>query len=195
MILHSEITASNDNLPAEEWRQVPSIPEIEASSHGRIRRKPHISIMPHGGTRTYESRPTFGEIRSSSKGARHLYFGTIYRGIGNVKVHFAVCEAFHGPNPDKEKGVRHLNENGLDNRPGNLIWASQKVNLNDPVFIKYLRRRVSPKARTNMTKQEKRAGIYDSILDVAQMRQTLYASRAAANDNDAESGLIDAEKA
>lgn len=176
------VIADNDNLPEEEWRQVPSIPDLEASSHGRVRRKPHIGIMPHGGTRIYKSEPRFGQITSASKGARHLYFNMVYYGIGNVKVHFAVCEAFHGPNPDGKKGVRHLNENGLDNRPVNLRWSSQKINLNDPVFKQYLKRRVSPKARTGMTKEEKRAGIYDSILDIANMRQAIYAARAA-NDN------------
>lgn len=176
------VIADNDNLPPEEWRQVPSLPEIEASSHGRIRRKPHIGTMPYGGTRLYKSKPKFGSITSASKDARHLFFNVYYHGIGNVKVHFAVCEAFHGPSPDGKKGVRHLNENGLDNRPGNLRWSSQKVNLNDPVFKNYLRRRMSPFARTGMSKQEKRAGVYDSILDVAQMRQKIYASRAG-NDN------------
>jgi len=172
----------NDNLPIEEWRQVPSLPDIEASSHGRIRRKPHVGVMPHGGLRMYQAEPRFGCVTQSMSDARSLHFGVYYRGIGNIKVHFAVCEAFHGPNPDKKKGVRHLNENGLDNRPNNLRWASQKVNLNDPVFKKYQSRRVSPKAKTGMTKQEKRAGVYDSILDIAEMRQRIYVARAA-NDN------------
>lgn len=176
------VNADNDNLPEEEWRQVPSIPDLEASSHGRVRRKPHIGTMPHGGARLYQSKPRFGQITQASKDARHLYFGVVYHGIGNVKVHFAVCEAFHGVNPDGKKGVRHLNENGLDNRPGNLCWASQKINLNDPVFKDYQRKRVSPLARTAMTKKEKRAGIYDSIKDIGEMRQAIYAARSA-NDN------------
>ena len=172
----------NYNLQIEEWRQVPSIPDVEASSHGRIRRKPHIGIMPHGGTRLYKSEPRFGQITQSTKDARHLYFGMLYYGIGNIKVHFAVCEAFHGPSPDGRRRVRHLNENGLDNRPSNLMWASQKVNLNDPDIKWFHHNRVSPWAKTTMTKQEKRAGIYDSILDIAQMRQAIYLARAA-NDN------------
>lgn len=185
------VDASNDNLPPEEWRVVPSYPEIEASTHGRIRRKPYYGVMPHGVMRIYHSSPRFGAITSSSTDARHLYFNVAYRGIGNVKVHFAVCEAFHGRNPDGRNGVRHLNENGLDNRPSNLRWSSQKINLNDPAFKKYQRRRVSPKARTKMTKQEKRAGIYDSILDIAQMRQRIYKLQAA-NDNNPSSASIEA---
>ncbi len=138
--------------------------------------------MPHGGQRLYKAEPRFGCITQSSKDARSLHFAIYYRGIGNIKIHFAVCEAFHGVNPDGKKGVRHLNEDGLNNRPENLRWASQKVNLNDPDIKWYHRNRVSPWAKTTMTKKEKRAGIYDSILDIAQMRQAIYAERAA-NDN------------
>jgi len=176
------VIIDNDNLPVEEWRQVPSILEVEASSHGRIRRKPHTGIMPHGGTREYKSEPRFGSITSASKDARHLYFNVLYRGIGNVKVHFAVCEAFHGTNPDGSSGVRHLNENGLDNRPTNLRWDSQKINLNDPAFKSYQRRRVSPKSNSRLSKREKRSGIYDSILDIGMMMMEKRKIRAD-NDN------------
>lgn len=173
------MTYDNDNLPIEEWRQVPSLPDVEASSHGRVRRKPHTGIMPHGGARLYKAEPRFGVVTQSSAEARSLHFAVYYRGIGNIKCHFAVCEAFHGPNPDGKKGVRHLNENGLDNRPSNLCWASQKTNLNDPEIKWYHRNRVSPWIRTGMTKREKRAGIYESILDIG------IAQKAAreANDN------------
>lgn len=175
------LIAENDNLPKEEWRPVPSMPDLEASSHGRIRRLPHTGVMPHGGTRLYKSDPTFGTIRSASKDARHLFFGVSYRGIGNVKVHFAVCEAFHGLAPEGKKRVRHLNENGLDNRPCNLVWDHQKVNMNDPVLKSYQRKRVSPRASSSLTKAQKRAGIYDSIKDVALRAAALRL--ASANDN------------
>jgi hypothetical protein len=177
----SLLIAENDNLPKEEWRSVPSIPDLEASSHGRIRRLPHTGVMPHGGVRLYKSDPTFGTIRSASKDARHLFFGVSYRGIGNVKVHFAVCEAFHGKAPDGNRRVRHLNENGLDNRPVNLVWDRQKVNMNDPILKKYHSKRISPKSASPLTKAEKRAGIYDSIKDVALRAVGLRI--AAANDN------------
>lgn len=167
----------NDNtLPTEEWRPVPSIPDIEASSHGRIRRKPYTGAMPNGGIRVYEATPRFGSICQSSREARSLFFIVRYSGIGNIKVHFAVCEAFHGRNTDGRNGVRHLNENGLDNRPENLCWASQKVNMNDPSFKSYLKRRISQRARSNLSAREKRAGIYDSILDLGMRLK-------ASNDN------------
>lgn len=165
------------SLPDEEWRRVPSIPGLWASSHGRIKRDPFARPMPHGGIRVYVGEPTFGVIRQAVRDARHLYFGYRYRTLGNVKVHVAVCEAFHGAKPDWAAGVRHLNENGLDNRPSNLEWSTQRRNLNDPAFRQYQRTR-GVRHISSMPKYEKRAGIYDSILDVARMRQAIYEARA-----------------
>lgn len=170
---------ANDNLPDEVWRDCPIYPEIEASSHGRIRRKPHTTEQHNGGFRTHVSAPTFGTICKASKDARHLYFTYRYRGVSNVKVHVAVCSAFHGMPLDGVRKVRHLNENGLDNRPSNLMWSSQKTNLNDPKIRRFHYDRVSPFANTNMTKREKRAGIYDSIEDIGFYQLDLR----AANDN------------
>lgn len=171
----------NDNLPAEEWRPVPSKPGIEASSHGRIRRLPHVSTMPKGGTRTYSSEPRFGQITRSAKDARHLYFNMVYSGIGNIKVHAAVCEAFHGPKPHNAKGVRHLNENSLDNRPANLRWDTHVANMNDPDLKEYHCKRPRDIHLSNIPKREKRKGLYDSILDVGLMQLELRSKPA--NDN------------
>lgn len=130
----------SDPFGVEVWKPVPSMPELEASSHGRVRRLPHVKKMPHGGDRTYSSKPVFGYVTRAAKLARHVYFGVYYSGIGNVKVHRAVCEAFHGA-PSQGQVVLHLNENSLDNRPENLAWGSQKQNLNAPRLKKYHRAR------------------------------------------------------
>jgi len=124
-------------LPEEVWRPVPSKPGLEASSHGRIRIEGKTA-------------PTFGVITASSRGARHRYFGRHIKGIGNIKVHQAVCEAFHGPRPFDTAIVIHKNENGLDNRPDNVRWGTQKENMNMPRFLAYCRSRVgasSPHAK------------------------------------------------
>ena len=120
----------------EVWRVVPSQPELMASSHGRIMRTPHEKPMPHGNNRVYRSDPTFGCIRRSGRKTSYLYFGYIYRGIGNLKVHRIVCEAFHGPSPDPAWYVIHINENALDNRPENLRWGPRKENMNMAGFRK-----------------------------------------------------------
>jgi hypothetical protein len=126
----------------EQWREVPSLPQIEASSWGRIRRKAHTGRMPYGGQRQYSSDPTYGTVRRASKTAKHTYRGYNYRGIGNVKVHRAVCEAFHGPAPDGKPVVIHINEDAHDNRPENLRWGTQKENLNMPKYIAELKARL-----------------------------------------------------
>jgi hypothetical protein len=140
-------TDFNERFEVEIWLPVPSIQGLEASSHGRIRRLP---IFVNG--RTYEGKPTFGVIRRSSKKARHAYFGYSYKGIRNVKVHRAVCEAFHGAGAPGCV-VTHINENALDNRPENLKWASQKENLNSTKFKAYLSRRDCPRFSSINTEQ------------------------------------------
>ena len=175
------------SLPEETWKPVPSMHGIEASSHGRVRRLPHTVTTTTGRQRIYSSQPRFGAICSSSSDARHLYFLVQYKRLGgggvlNIKVHYAVCEAFHGVAPEGKRRVRHLNENGLDNRPENLVWDTQRVNQNDPLVSRYRYRRVSPKAKTNLSKAQKRAGIYDSIRDIGYFQRSLREMRAA-NDN------------
>lgn len=178
-----------NNLPVEEWRVVPSVPSLEASSHGRVRVIPFVGTMPYGGARNYGGYEYFGNLRKSSRDARHMYFATVVKGK-NVKIHFAVCEAFNGKNPSGLSGVRHLNENSLDNRPANLCWDDQKTNMNDPNIKSFHSRRVSPKSGDTRSKREKRYGIYDSIEDIGLMQRELRARRAA-NDN----GIILTEKA
>jgi hypothetical protein len=50
-----------------------------------------------------------------------------------VKVHRAVALAFHGPPPESQPIVRHLNGDPSDNRPENLAWGTQSENMRDAV--------------------------------------------------------------
>lgn len=124
---------------AEVWKPVPSLDGVMASSEGRIILPPRHAPLPNGGVRLYIPKPTAGVVSRARKGAAHEYLSYWTRHYGNIKVHQAVCEAFHGPKPFPSAVVIHLDENALNNRPGNLKWGTQKENLNAPGFIEYLR--------------------------------------------------------
>lgn len=118
----------------EVWRPVPSLDGWEASSEGRVRRVPHVKPMPHGGTRTYGGHAWFGHRAKDGRWE--------FKPEGRtVRVHQAVCEAFHGPKPFEAAVVMHLDEDNGNNRPGNLAWGTQQQNLNAPGFKQYCRER------------------------------------------------------
>lgn len=83
-----------------------------------------------------------GSVTSSTKNAKHKYFGLRHRRLGQLKVHQLVCEAFNGPKPTEHHVVSHKNENALDNRSENLEWSTQKENLNMPKFLDYCKARL-----------------------------------------------------
>lgn len=93
--------------------------------------------MPHGGERSYKTKPTFGVVTKASKNAKHEYYGLMNRKLGNLKVHKLVCETYHGLKPFEKAVVIHKDENGLNNKFDNLKWGTQKENLNAPGFIEY----------------------------------------------------------
>ena len=124
----------------EVWKEVPSFPEMLASSWGRVKVKDVTRTMPNGGTRVYSGSPTYGYEDKSATGREGVPKRRVVR-IGRYKktfrVHRLVCEAFHGSSPKKNMIVMHLNENPSDNRPSNLQWATQKENLNMPLVKEY----------------------------------------------------------
>lgn len=122
---------------AEVWKPVPSLPGLMASSEGRILLPPRHSPLPNGGYRTHVPKPTRGKELRSKPGARHVYRGWHSRDLGNIKIHRAVCEAFHGPPPFPKAVVLHLDEDALNNRPENLRWGTQRENMNAPGHLAY----------------------------------------------------------
>lgn len=118
---------------SESWRDVPSVPGLQASSLGRLRVVPFRKPMPHGGVRVYGGSPTTGQW----DGTRF-----IHRLRGKTrKVARLVCEAFHGPPPFSRAVCMHRDEDSRNNRPSNLAWGTQRENLNAPGFIAYCRSR------------------------------------------------------
>jgi len=138
----------------EEWRPVPSIPGVIASSLGRVKFPDCSAAMPNGNIREYKTKPVFGSKRKSSKTARHEYYGVLYRGK-NYKIHRLVCEAFHGVPVGDRTFVLHADDNALNNKPENLSWGTQKENLNASGFIEYCKSRTgenSPIAKNRAKK-------------------------------------------
>lgn len=124
------------------WKDVPSLPGVMASSDGEILFPPKHAPLHQGGFRRYLPKPTKGLERRAARDAGHVYLGIHHRDFGNIKIHRAVCEAFHGPAPFEGAVVIHLDENALNNRPENLKWGTQKENLNMPKIKAYHRSRV-----------------------------------------------------
>lgn len=142
------------------WKPVPSYPGVLASSEGRIVLPPRYAPLPNGGFRIYTPEPTVGQDRKAKKDAAHVYKGTYTFFYGNIKVHQAVCEAFHGPKPFDGAVVIHLDEDAKNNRPENLKWGTQKENLNAPGFREQCRQRrgeYSPRAIWSARKKSEAA--------------------------------------
>jgi len=140
----------------ETWKPVCSKPGILASSLGRVVTAPRYAPIPNGGYRAYLPKPTYGYVARAKKDAKHSYRSIATKDFGTQKVHQLVCEAFHGGKPFDGAVVIHIDENGLNNRPENLKWGTQKENLNAPGFVAYCR---SPEriARIMDAKRLKRA--------------------------------------
>lgn len=128
----------------EVWKPVPSCPGLMASSWGRLKLPDRHNVpLPNGGTRSYLAKPVKGTIIWKNKGTYPVRNYTT-REFGNVKIHRAVCEAFHGPSPFEGAVVMHIDDDPLNNVPSNLKWGTQKENLNSEAFLKYCRERVHP---------------------------------------------------
>lgn len=48
---------------------------------------------------------------------------------GNIRVHQVVCTAFHGPAPEPNMVVDHIDTNRCNNRPENLRWVTRLENV------------------------------------------------------------------
>ncbi|MBQ9469393.1 MAG: HNH endonuclease, partial [Bacteroidales bacterium] len=86
-----------------------------------------IMRLPHDGGRVYkwDNVWTFG-TKSTENG--YMIF------TGNVRVHQVVCTAFHGPPPEPNMVVDHIDTNRCNNRPENLRWCTRLENaLNNPI--------------------------------------------------------------
>lgn len=122
-------------MMGEVWKVVPSAPWFLASSEGRIMVAPYTAPMPKGGERQYGGEPHFGVWNKTDGRFIIVHKGKTY------KVHHLICEAFNGSRPNANSVCMHVDENAANNRPDNLVWGTQKENLNCPAFLEYCKAR------------------------------------------------------
>lgn len=102
-------------MKPEEWRTIPSFPVYEASSWGGIRSQYRV-------LRQYLDTSGYKAV-NVAQGGRFL----------KRRVHWLVCEAFHGPKPAWAALAAHRNGKKLVNRPGNLRWSTYQGNSDDMI--------------------------------------------------------------
>lgn len=81
----------------------------------------------------YGGKPWFGVWEKRQQ--RYILRCTVLK--KTLKVARMVCEAFHGPPPPFRTYCLHIDEDGMNNRPGNLTWGTQLENLNHPKVKDY----------------------------------------------------------
>lgn len=115
----------------EKWKPIPGWEEFyEASDAGRIRSLPRMSRV--NSVTPDRLRQMGGNMRTPTKG-RGGYLHVFLTAEGRRKrygVHQLVLLAFRG-RPSQGTLTRHLNSEPSDNRLENLLWATQKENMQD----------------------------------------------------------------
>jgi len=122
----------------EVWKDIDSVPEMMASSFGRVKLKPYEYILRNGRVMTTCPKPRIGREMTHSTGRdgvpkrRQIYIGRLRKAFTVARL---VCEAFHGSSPFGKTVVMHLDEDPSNNIPANLKWGTQRENLNMPKAI------------------------------------------------------------
>jgi hypothetical protein len=109
-----------------DWRDIPGHPGYQASDDGRVRSVDRVVVDKNGRRmrwRGAELTPTpdvHGYLRVAVPGSPR-------------PVNRLVCMAFHGAAPDGRPHAAHRDGDRLNNRPGNLYWATRSENERDKV--------------------------------------------------------------
>lgn len=102
----------------EEWHRIPSYPDYEASTEGRIRRACAKQLWRIG-----------RELRQSRDSNGYGVVGMYRDGKSlSVHAHRLIAETFHGLSPFEGAVVAHNDGARLNNRPDNLRWATCSEN-------------------------------------------------------------------
>ena len=124
---------TRNNVEIEVWKPIPSLEGYEASSWGRIRAPERlVPCAPWTGGENFRCIPGgILTLRDSS----NKYPYKVFSSRGKTKlVNRVVCEAFHGQPPTDKHQAAHLDGKPANNRPENLIWATQKENESHKVW-------------------------------------------------------------
>ena len=108
----------------EIWKPVPSLPGFHVSNLGSVRRDPSTAYLDGAPCRIAP-----GKILTPQK---DYYFYLSVRIAGRrtkLYVHRLVCEAFHGPPPQPEFTVDHIDADRFNNDPSNLEWVTRRENI------------------------------------------------------------------
>lgn len=117
----------------EIWKPIPDYDgRYEASNLGRIRSLPHrVEQRSRAGNPFVRTVP--GKILSPGVDGRgYLFFQACRMGeVRPIRVHRAVCLAFHGSPPAGSALACHNDGDHRNNVPGNLRWGSGRENMLD----------------------------------------------------------------
>lgn len=94
----------------EQWADIRRFPNHQVSTYGRIRNKRTGYILKPMSDR-------YGYLR--------LSIGN----VDNVQIHRVVCDTFHGPPPNANSQVNHIDGDKQNNHVENLEWCSPSENL------------------------------------------------------------------
>jgi hypothetical protein len=114
----------------ETWLEVPGHSGLRASSWGRV-------WLPD--TKRLKTKPGYGQWDKIQK--RFVVVIQRDKRCKTYRVARLVCLAFHGEPPEGKPYCLHLDEDGRNNRPDNLMWGSQRDNLNAAGFIAHCKAR------------------------------------------------------
>lgn len=125
-VVHDCRMNNKDNT--DIWRIIPSFPDYEVSSLGKVRRltprkdgKPNLLLTPQGQKR---GQYTTWIVGLFPQGTKPGY--CVRRTISRL-----VCEAFHGAPPSIEHHAAHRDGNPGNNAQENIYWAMPKENIYD----------------------------------------------------------------
>lgn len=121
----------------EIWKVIDEYPDYMVSNMGRVK-----SIERND----YRGRNLKSKILTPRYNTRGYISVVLYKNgkPQTFRVNRLVAQVFI-PNPENKPEVDHINANKFDNRVENLRWVTHKENMNNPIYINNLSKRIGGK--------------------------------------------------